>query len=79
MLKSSSNRSEQEQHYLVSLITLLAGFFLTWFGYRESLPYWEQVNELFSVSPDTYYTSMLIAGIACIVAGFTGIIRGKSI
>jgi TRAP-type C4-dicarboxylate transport system permease small subunit len=74
----STNRFDKQQ-FLISLITLLAGFYLTWFGYRESLPLWRQANQLFSISPDTYYTSLLIIGIACLVAGFTGIIRGNSI
>lgn len=74
----STDRPEKQQ-FLISLVTLLAGFYLTWFGYRESLPLWKQADQLFSISPDTYHTSLLIIGIACLVAGFTGIIRSNSI
>jgi hypothetical protein len=76
---SSKNKPEKTEHNIMSAVTFLAGLLLTWLGYRESLSLWEQIDNFFSVSPETYSTFILIAGIACLVAGFTGLLRGKII
>lgn len=74
---NNKNRPERIHQFIISGITFLAGFFLTWFGYQKTLPFWEQANQIFPISPDTYSTYLFITGLALLIAGFVGLLREK--
>jgi len=78
MSRTPNLKQDKSQQY-ISLGTLVTGLFLLLAGYREFLPFLEQADQYFSVSPDTYATYLIIAGAAFVVAGFVGLIRGKVI
>jgi hypothetical protein len=78
MSRTPNPKQDKTQQY-ISLGTLVTGLFLLLAGYRRFLPFLDQADQFFSVSPDTYATYLLIAGAAFVVAGFVGLIRGKVI
>lgn len=64
---------------IVSLLFLLLGISLLYFGVYEVYLLSAYVDSLIPITPDTETKLMIILGAAATVSGFLGIIRDKTI
>ena len=64
---------------LISLLFLLLGLSLLYFGVREIYVISEYLDSLIPITPDTETKIFIIMGAAASIAGFVGIIRDKII
>lgn len=59
----------------VSIILLVAGLLLLYFGYNEYQSFQSEISELFTGSPTDKSMWMLIGGAAATIAGLAGLLR----